>query len=78
MKERLLKPFNLFFSFHISLNRAQGAGAAERARVLEEFWNRKRDAQRNRARGQVRWERNKELRGQVRWVRGKEQKNRGG
>ena len=55
MKERLLKPFNLFFSFHISLNRAQGAGAAERARVLEEFWNRKRDAQRNRARGQVRW-----------------------
>lgn len=34
------------------VDRAQAAGAAERARVLEEFWNRKRDAQRNRARGQ--------------------------
>ena len=47
--------FNLFFFISCLLNRAQGAGAAERARVLEEFWNRKRDAQRNRARGQVRW-----------------------
>jgi len=35
------------------LYRASAAGAAEKARVLEEFWNRKRDAQRNKARGQV-------------------------
>lgn len=46
----LLGLINRFLDF---LFRASAAGAAERARVLEEFWNRKRDAQRNRARGQV-------------------------
>ena len=39
--------------FCLDLCRAQAAGAAERARVLEEFWNRKRAAHRNKARGQV-------------------------
>ncbi|XP_078369290.1 serine/threonine-protein kinase Nek1-like isoform X1 [Oculina patagonica] len=48
------KPVNLAWDAakQGQVDRAAGAGAAERARVLEEFWNRKRDAQRNRARGQ--------------------------
>ena len=51
------KPLSRFMSliiwFRVLLCRASAAGAAERARVVEEFWNRKRDAQRNKARGQV-------------------------
>ena len=35
------------------MSRAEAAGAAERARVLEEFWLRKKEAQRNKVRGQV-------------------------
>ncbi|XP_044167159.1 serine/threonine-protein kinase Nek1-like [Acropora millepora] len=34
-----------------AMERAQAAGAAERARILEEFWLRKKEAQRNRVRG---------------------------
>ena len=45
---KLFKKISFFY-----LCRAQAAGAAERARVLEEFWNRKRAAHRNKARGQV-------------------------
>lgn len=35
-----------------AVERAEAAGAAERARVLEEFWLRKKEAQRNKVRGQ--------------------------
>ena len=49
---KLLHVKNRFF-FCLDICRAQAAGAAERARVLEEFWNRKRAAHRNKARGQV-------------------------